>query len=185
MVSTLKDANINASCFELPKDKIQTAWVDPGYLSSIDYVVFYTTWLPLTDVFEVQVMAYDINNNSLGSPITLAKGSGCAITLPPLAIGENIITLAELGIVNSGQLGNFDHVLVTPQRFNPPPPITGEYLNYNTQVIGGTTPAESAPTLPCPPCQYCKPPTCDTAVMNDTSGSNKPITDTARITRTQ
>jgi hypothetical protein len=178
MMPLIKGSGINASCFELPKSQIQSAWADPGYLGKINYVVFYTSLDPATQTLSVQALAFDNNNSSLGSPITLTKGKNCSLRLPSLAIGENIISMSELGIVNAGQLTAFDYILLTPKKFTPTPPtpVDGDYLSYDAEVKGGSIPSESRPTLPCPPCQYCKPQSCDTVILNDTIPAPQPTT---------
>lgn len=165
----VKASNMALSCVELTKSKVQAAWADPGYLASINYVDFYTDYNGLTGKFEVVAVAYDAANNRLGGPVTLAKGDKCDISLPPLSIGENTISMADLGILDpTGKLKDFDKIRLTPRKYISVNPGTlGEYLQYSVVVESPTGPGISRYTLPCPPCQYCKPPNCDTIFSDD------------------
>lgn len=176
-----KASDMDLSCVQLPRAKVKSEWADPGYLPSVSYLDFFTDYNWLTGKYEVAVVAYDAANNRLGGPVTLNKGNNCDISLPPLGVGENIINMADLDIVDqNGKLKDFDNIQLTPRKYIPMGPgPSGEYLQYGVVVVSSSGPGVSRFTLPCPPCQYCKPPNCDTVIIdsplslptNDTTGN--------------
>ncbi|MGQ0737590.1 MAG: hypothetical protein ACT4OJ_00885 [Bacteroidota bacterium] len=165
----VKLTGINATCVELSKAQIESEWISTGQAGSISYIGFYTSynWLTGGD-FTVHALAFDINNNRIGNSILLTTGTSCNVMLPPLSIGENIINMSELDILDGqGQLKDFEKILLTPRKFVPVDPvITGEYLQYEMNVISKGGPGPNRFGLPCPPCQYCKPPNCDTVIID-------------------
>jgi hypothetical protein len=162
-----KISGMDVTCVELPRTAIVTEWANPGLLSKISYVDFFTSYDWLTGSFSVKAQAYDAGNNRVGNPISLSPGSNCSSKLPSLGIGENIINMSDLGIVDlQGQLINFEKILLNPRKFVPiDPSIFGDYLQYEVNVITSQGPGPDKVTLPCPPCQYCKPPNCDTTII--------------------
>lgn len=166
-VPETKITGISATCVELSKKQVEDEWVKTGHLSNINYVAFFTNYDGATGSFEVFAQAYDKKNNRLGNLISLTPGTNCPHTLPSLAIGENIIDMSVLSITDpSGQLTDFTKVVFTPRKYVPtmPGPV-GDYLQYTFVVETPEGPSSERFSLPCPPCQYCRPPNCDTAVI--------------------
>lgn len=166
-VPETKITGISATCVELSKTQVDDEWVKTGYLSNISYVAFFTNYDGATGSFHAYALAFDNKNKRLGNLISLTPGSNCSTPLPTLAIGENTIDMSVLGITDpSGQLTNFTKVVLTPRKYVPtmPGPV-GDYLQYTLVVETPEGPSGERFTLPCPPCQYCRPPSCDTAII--------------------
>ena len=168
-----KKADFGPSCIILENTTINNAWVTPGYTSPgssniIDYLKFITAYNPITGDFKVSVQAFKGDNSKIGGLVKLNTGVGCPVTLPPVSVGENIIDLSTLDILETnGTLKNFDYIKLTPKVY------VYEHENYLTfaiEVVTGGVGAERPSPLPCPPCDYCKPP-CVDAISKDITDS--------------
>lgn len=161
------------SCMTLTHSAIQTNWVDKGFTDPqsanyIYYLQFYTSYMgPGTD-FKVTVRGLKKDNTEIsGSEIELSPGASCLVAFPgDVAIGTNSTELGKLNILEAdGKLkAQFDLIKLTPQK----DPGHTEFMNFTVEVKSkdGST-QESAVTLPCPPCYYCRPP-CDSIIMDST-----------------
>lgn len=163
------------SCVTLTNSDIQTNWVDKGFTDPLSanyiyYLQFYTSYMgPGTD-FKVIVRGLKKDYTEIaGSEIELSPGTACLVAFPgDVAIGTNSTELGTLNILETdGKLKpQFGNIILTPQK----DPKNPEFLNFTVEVKSkdGST-EQSAVTLPCPPCYYCRPP-CDTAIVEDSAG---------------
>lgn len=153
----------------LTRQKIADAW-GPEELKSIQYLVFYSSFDRMTQTFNVVVRAFKSDNSAVGNYVALSQNTDCTFDFDNVAIGENIIDLKDLEILEgNGSLKNFDYIKLTPQVY----PKDDSFVNFDVDVYTGGVGGETKSfTLPCPPCYYCRPipPDCsyDTTINQDT-----------------
>ena len=159
----------NMNCVILTKAQIQT-WVDNGWTSPGN--PNFITILQFTPTYDIQngkdilVTAFalkDTNDIIPNSGKHLDVDSACAYNLPAFSMGRNYFDFDSLKITDTaGMLKDFNFIRLTPKADS----SSNDVLYFNLQVIKKTYPgnADSVITqsllLPCPPCQYCRPPNC-------------------------
>jgi len=162
-------ADFGTSCVTLSSQEIQDYWVDKGYTTPgatdlIEALEFTTIYDRFTGSLNVYVRGIKSDDNPVsGSDIDLYTSTSC--TMPPdIAIGTNFLDISQLDILNKeGKLRNFNYIRFTPQAF----PENRSFMNFSVAVVSGTGTEEKGGTLPCPPCEYCRPPcpTDDTLIV--------------------
>ena len=163
-----KDPSIAApeadvTCFTLTKKQIQDEWVTPGYTSNsdpkknINYIQFFTSVVPRTNNFDINIQAYDTSGNALGNLIKLGTGQGCPVNLPTVLIGRNFIDFNKLNILkNPTTIADyFQRIVFTPAIYQ----RDGfDLLQFKATAFYENTTMGLDGALPCPPCINCRPP---------------------------
>lgn len=169
---TAQFTDMDLSCFILSKTKIANAWPTEEELKSIDYFTFYPSYDAMSKKFSVAVQAFRSDHTQVGGSVALDKGAGCPIKLPYLGTGRNNIDMSVLDILDGSTLKNFDNIKLTPVSFQ------SAYLSFDVEVVSGGVGRPTAKgALPCPPCDYCKPPCIIILEPTDTLPPN-PMSDT-------
>jgi hypothetical protein len=166
-----KTGDVETACVTLTSTQVKEAWVDPGYTNPasdnlVSYIDFQATLDEATGKLTVNAQGFKADNTAVGSLINLNTGTNCPTNLPAVEVGKNLVDMSKLNILEpDGKLKTFSYIQLTPTVYEDG---GKKYLSFSIEVVeeGGTT--QRPPSLPCPPCIYCRPP-CDTLIDNDTS----------------
>ncbi len=161
--ATLADG-VNPTCMTLIRTRINN-WI-PQYtkpnnpeVNKISVIKFYPTYNPVTGSYDITARAYNMNNASLGSSLSLSAGVACGVNLPQLLLGQSYdVSLNDLQIINNADgnlVTDFDKIILTPDVYYD----NGlNFLKFKIGVKIGDVIQARPDVLPCPPCVYCKPP---------------------------
>jgi hypothetical protein len=154
---------VDVTCFTLTKKQIQDEWITPGYTSNsdpkknINYIQFFTSVVPRTNNFDINIQAYDTTGAPLGNLIKLGTGQGCPINLPTVLIGRNFLDFKRLNILKDPTTiaDYFQRIVFTPAIFQKD---GFDLLQFKTTAFYENTTMGLEGALPCPPCINCRPP---------------------------